>query len=127
MLLNTDLHVAEIPTHMSKTQFVRNTLQVIRGSGDGTPPVSVPSSSKTFVDALPSPTDTTEQRSGIQIGHSTLAVNSDTTGLDSSTSFLGRSQLSSSVGPSDRPSSSHGRIWDLEMENLLKVGAIFHI
>lgn len=30
LLLNTDLHVAELSTHMSRTQFVRNTLSAIQ-------------------------------------------------------------------------------------------------
>ena len=29
LLLNTDLHVAEISSHMSRTQFVRNTMSAV--------------------------------------------------------------------------------------------------
>lgn len=111
---------------MSKTQFVRNTLQVVRASGDGKSSISAPSSSKTSVDVMvPSPVDTADvhARTGSQVSSGIHSVNNESAGLQSSsTSLLGRSQLSSSTGPSDRPSSSQGRSWDFEMENLLKVG-----
>jgi PH/SEC7 domain-containing protein len=42
MLLNTDLHIAEISSRMSRTQFVKNTLSVVLRQSDAESPVSMP-------------------------------------------------------------------------------------
>lgn len=128
LLLNTDLHVADIPSHMSRNQFVRNTLQVIRSSNDAS---SGPSSSKTSIEGLPfSDGAETQMQFSTQGNNGTFNSQTEPSSEVISSSTLGireagRGQLSRSIGSSSgRPNSSQGRTWEAEIEYLLKVSPL---
>lgn len=50
LLLNTDLHVADLSTRMSRNQFVRNTLTAIQMQMQPTPPAQISTSDLTYDD-----------------------------------------------------------------------------
>mgnify|MGYP001272979359 CR=1 FL=1 len=134
LLLNTDLHVADLSTRMSRSQFVRNTLTAIQTQLAPSSPI-VPSSSSTELGSYddcsvrgPSEDDggrtvrskrsdsitswNSVSRDGVPPSHSTTSVvNSSTTSFQNGNDGV------------MTPSSTHsyGRTWELEMEALLKV------
>jgi len=140
LLLNTDLHVAELSTRMSRNQFVRNTLTTIQMQLQPTSAatLSLSSSDLTYDDCSSSVrgsgTDETEVMSRSKRSDSIASWNSlprETVmslpiGTKSNHSGSLGAQLPNGSSPSVQVSieHAHGRAWENDMESLLKVGSI---
>lgn len=139
LLLNTDLHVADLATRMSRNQFVRNTVSTLqiqdpRSPGQQSSVVEFPQDDDVF------------QTAPVQDGGQTITRK---TRSDSITSWnsISRDLPSSSqvsVGASARPSNAssssiptfsqelksstmQNRGWESDMEQLLKVGSCLSV
>jgi PH/SEC7 domain-containing protein len=134
LLLNTDLHVADLTTRMSRSQFVRNTLTAIQMQLQPTPAQSsatdLTHDSNTPSETEAVPTIRSKRSDSITSWHSVSreaaapptsyvmspAANGSTPSVQiSAASHDHRSSVSSIV---------YGRGWENEMENLLKVRAM---
>jgi PH and SEC7 domain-containing protein len=150
LLLNTDLHVAELSTRMSRNQFVRNTIAAIQMQVQPTPLSEVSVTDLTYddcgsvrtLDATETAVGTTttrSNRSGSVTSWNSVsrdALTSTTGGISSTVPISGRPsngstpsiQVSGSQEPkqanSNGTSMSYGRVWENDMENLLKVTII---
>ncbi|KAH7923717.1 hypothetical protein BV22DRAFT_1196481 [Leucogyrophana mollusca] len=141
LLLNTDLHVADIATRMSRSQFVRNTMAAIQmqlqpnmfasstdlnhddnssgpGTGsEGTETMSLARSKRSgSITSWNSISKETFMSSpGVSYAGSTVqpSLNSSTTSVQLSSG----QESKSSTGPS---SVTYDRNWEIDMENLLK-------
>ncbi|KAF8798741.1 hypothetical protein BYT27DRAFT_7177517 [Phlegmacium glaucopus] len=136
LLLNTDLHVAELTTRMSRNQFVRNTLTAIQMQLQPTSAATLSSSDLTYDDCSSSVrgsgTDETEvmsrsrsKRSDSITSWNSLsreAVMSLPIGIKSNQSGSFGAQLPNGSSPSVQVSTdhAHGRAWENDMESLLK-------
>lgn len=131
LLLNTDLHVAELSTHMSRTQFVRNTLSAIQMQlhPNGSSSDFDSSSGRQGSDHAGSTPAKRMKRSDSMTSWNSLsrdAVN----GLSQHLSpQVNESTVSFHVANNDQKEGSgatilYDRNWENEMENLLKVGQI---
>ncbi|KAJ6475350.1 hypothetical protein C8R47DRAFT_1143196 [Mycena vitilis] len=130
LLLNTDLHVADLATRMSRSQFVRNTLTAIQmqlqasPSQSSTPDLTQDSGSlrAETIDSTP-PANRSKRSDSITSWHSVSreaataamsspAANGSTPSVQISTAaHEPRSSVSSMV---------YGRNWEIDMESLLK-------
>ena len=133
LLLNTDLHVAELSTHMSRSQFVRNTISTIQMQRQPTSAARLSSSDLTYDDCSSSVrgsgTDETEVRTRTKRSDSITSWNSF-----SREAVMSKTNQSNSLGASLPNGSSpsiqvfgehvHGRAWENDMENFLKVDFI---
>ena len=153
LLLNTDLHVAELSSHMTKNQFVRNTIAVINAQiKPGTPlNSSTPdlpddgneSSEFVNVDNYPAANKTRDKRSASVT--SWRSASKDTLSISVPSAYQSSTQLSApshSLSPTVSSTSSparridhkassnsissvvYARTWENDMENLLKVTMI---
>ncbi|CAK5265616.1 unnamed protein product [Mycena citricolor] len=134
LLLNTDLHVADLATRMSRSQFVRNTLTAIqmqlqtisiRPSITDQDSISLRGGRTESMDSTPPATMRSKRSDSITSWHSVSkdalaavaamndpAANGSTPSVHVSASgHEARSSVSSIV---------YGRGWEMEMENLLK-------
>ncbi|UZJ56962.1 hypothetical protein CBS101457_006282 [Exobasidium rhododendri] len=117
LLLNTDLHVADIQDRMTRNQFVRNTLAAIHESNEATATQQTWNTSNTIA-----------TRSEAALSQSSLNVNGDTLHLESSStvpvSRVGLSRKISndaaSTAGSDVARSPLNKTWEAEMEGILK-------
>jgi len=142
LLLNTDLHVAELQTRMSRSQFVRNTIAAIQTQLQSTSAARLSTSDLTYDDCSSSVrgagSDETEMMTRSKRSDSITSWNSlpreailslpvspattqsgqlDTPLANGSTpSMNGHEQPTSS-----RPTQVHGRAWESDLETLLKV------
>ena len=135
LLLNTDLHVAELTSRMSRNQFVRNTLTAIQMQFQPTPPGQLSTSDLTYDDCSSSirgsegpETITRSHRSNSIISRTSVSRDDvvappnppDTIHVardpDGSTPSV---QVSTTYRPSLNP--VYGRAWESDMEILLKV------
>lgn len=136
LLLNTDLHVAELSTHMSRSQFVRNTMSTIQMQRQPTSAARLSSSDLTYDDCSSSirgsGTDETEVMSRTRSKRSDSITSWNSFSREVVMS-LPKSNQSSSLGanlpngssPSIQVSVEHaGRAWENDMESLLKVDFI---
>jgi PH/SEC7 domain-containing protein len=142
LLLNTDLHVAELTTRMSRSQFVRNTLTAIQMQFQPTP-------------AHSSTSDLTYDDCGSSFrgsdGTETLTRSHRSNSITSRTSMSREAVMSLPVTPEmahivREPNGStpsvqisaafehkanvnpvYGRAWESDMENLLKVLLMFRL
>ena len=146
LLLNTDLHVADLQTRMSRSQFVRNTMTAIQMQLQTSPdPSSNPSlipaahlssSDLTYDDcsSVRCASDETDMRTLTRSkrSNSTASWNSVSVpdGLSPVSSQLGAGPSNGSsqsvhspseLGTPGRPVALHGRAWEMDMEALLKV------
>ncbi|KAJ6522973.1 hypothetical protein DFH09DRAFT_938135 [Mycena vulgaris] len=129
LLLNTDLHVADLATRMSRTQFVRNTFRAIRMQlqlrQPATPTTAAAQSSMTDLASTPPATTRSKRSDSITSWHNVSRPGPDGTSVMSSPG-ANRSTASvpiSAAGHEPRSSISgfvHGRAWENDMENLLK-------
>lgn len=132
LLLNTDLHVAELSTHMSRSQFVRNTMSTIQMQRQPTSAARLSSSDLTYDDCSSSVrgsgTDETEVRTRTKRSDSITSWNSF-----SRDAVMSKANQSNSLGANLQNGSSpsiqvsehvHGRAWENDMESLLKVDFI---
>ena len=126
LLLNTDLHIAELSTHMSKSQFVRNTMAAIQTQVE-------PNSATTI-----SPTDfTRDDSSSVRVGSDETEMptskRSDSVAswnsLTREAAFFAAAAVNGNPSDPDQANAQeprpHGRAWEAVMETLLKVLIIF--
>ncbi|EFI28119.1 Sec7 domain GEF [Coprinopsis cinerea okayama7 len=130
LLLNTDLHVAELSTRMSRNQFVRNTITAIQTQTNPSA-APTPSQSETYDDcSLPTASSedsevlTRTKRSDSITSWDSVSHEVPTTPVNGSTAVLPNGSTPSfhitnghetgASGP------SYGRSWEIEMESLLK-------
>lgn len=135
LLLNTDLHVAELSTRMSRNQFVRNTITAIQtqitpnrdsliSPSDAYDDCSIPTTSSEDSE----PSKRTKRSASITSWDSvspeivtslpaTPSSNGASAGNESTPSF----QITYGQEGSTSSGQSYGRSWELEMESLLKV------
>lgn len=152
LLLNTDLHVADLATRMSRSQFVRNTLAAIqmqlqpsrsakgsasdldyddsnsvRGNGsDGQETISMGRSKRsgsiTSWNSVARDAVTSNSGGSLATGSSQTASHSP--GEQSSRNGSTTSVYESKPQNSSATSVIYNRSWEIEMENILKVLAI---
>lgn len=140
LLLNTDLHVAELTTRMSRSQFVRNTLTAIQMQFQPTPPAQISSSDLTYDDCSSSirgsdgtETLTRSHRSNSITSRTSMsreAVMSLPVTPEMTREFNGSTpSVQISTASENRPNVNpvYGRAWENDMENLLKVLPIFQL
>jgi hypothetical protein len=133
LLLNTDLHVADLTTRMSRGQFVKNTMTTIQMQIRSNPPGALSSSDLTYDDCSSSVrtpgSDDTETIPRSKRSDSITSWNSVSrdvspqpatlsTQANSSTPSV---QVSMANDPRSAPHHVYGRGWEEDMENLLKV------
>lgn len=139
LLLNTDLHVADLATRMSRSQFVKNTLTAIQTQIQ---PSTFPTQ-KSFSDLTETSSvrvnsenhSTTDSPMRSKRSDSITSWNSVREGILISSASAPAPQMSSpghhandstpSISASARESQklpAYGRTWEIDMENLLKVG-----
>lgn len=134
LLLNTDLHVAELTTRMSRNQFVRNTLTAIQMQLQPTPPAQISTSDLTYDDCSSSVRAGSDGTETI-----TRSKRSDSITSWNSVSREGIISPGKTLVPQDRNGSTpsvqvsaaqenrprfnpvYGRGWENDMESLLKV------
>ena len=148
LLLNTDLHVAELSTRMSRNQFVRNTLAAIQTQLQSPPPLSeVSATDLTYDDcgsirgsdvtetAVATPATRTNRSGSVTSWNSTTrdilpvpipgisSAASPARPTNGSTPSIQISliQETKNLSSSGTSSVSYGRNWENEMESLLKV------
>ena len=150
LLLNTDLHVAELSTRMSRSQFVRNTLTAIQMQLQPTTARPLSVSDLTYDDCGITQSTGFE---GADVSPRSKRSDSITSWNSISRETLTSSPAPNTVGhgpPSGRPSNgstpsvhvphgqdlktngfspppAYGRTWEIEMEGLLKVGFLGHV
>ena len=135
LLLNTDLHIAELSTHMSRSQFVRNTMSTIQMQRQPTSAARLSSSDLTYDDCSSSVrgsgTDETEVRTRTKRSDSITSWNSLSREVVISLSKTNQSNLLGANLPNGSSPSihvsvdhAHGRAWENDMESLLKVDFI---
>ena len=145
LLLNTDLHVAELQTRMSRTQFVRNTITAIQMQLQPTSSARLSTSDLTYDDCSSSVrgagSDETEMMTRSKRSDSIKSWNSlpreavFSLPVSPATTQSGQldTPLTNGSTPSvqisnghEQPTSSrqpqiHGRAWESDLETLLKV------
>ena len=148
LLLNTDLHVAELSTRMSRNQFVRNTLAAIQTQLQSPPPLSeVSATDLTYDDcgsirgsdvtetAVATPATRTNRSGSVTSWNSTTreilpglapgisTATSPARPTNGSTPSIQISLIQETKNLSSSGTSSifYGRNWENEMESLLKV------
>ncbi|KAF7315734.1 Sec7-like domain belongs to guanine nucleotide exchange factors [Mycena indigotica] len=133
LLLNTDLHVAELATRMSRPQFVRNTLTAIQMQLQPSPLTSstpdlvrdsnsVRGQSSEGVDSI-SPVARSKRSDSITSWHSVSRDIATNTMSSPAANGSTPSVQISPLGNEPRPSVSsivYGRTWESDMESLLK-------
>lgn len=131
LLLNTDLHVADLTTRMSRNQFVRNTLNAIQMSLQPTPPTNLSVSDLTYDDCgnVRGPQDGTELHIRPKRSDSITSWNSV-----SREGVMALQKEANGSTPSVQVSNAHeprttlnaalGRGWETDMESLLKVSFV---
>lgn len=130
LLLNTDLHIADLATHMSRSQFVRNTMTAIQAQFPSTNTYDQDGSSSTSRNVLPEDTEIVGRSKRSDSIASWNSVSRDVvTSLSSSPSINRTSEISetrstTTTGADSKSANTsqlYNRAWENEMENLLKV------
>ncbi|KNZ80519.1 PH and SEC7 domain-containing protein C11E3.11c [Termitomyces sp. J132] len=129
LLLNTDLHVADLTTRMSRSQFVRNTVTAIQMSLQPTPPTNLSESDLTYDDCSSvrgPPQDGSEPHIRSKRSDSITSWNS----LSKEGVVINLQKEANGSTPSVQVSNVHeprtnlnpapGRGWETDMESLLK-------
>lgn len=130
LLLNTDLHVAELTSRMSRSQFVKNTMATIQAQ---LRPGTLSSSDLTYDDCSSSVrgagSDDTETISRSKRSDSITSWNSISKDVISQQTNGSNPSVQSPVTGRDyqRPVSQqiYGRSWEEDLESLLKVTSTF--
>ncbi|KAF8973305.1 hypothetical protein BDZ97DRAFT_1752291 [Flammula alnicola] len=142
LLLNTDLHVAELTARMSRMQFVRNTMTAIQMQLQPNPSARLSTSDLTYDDCSSSirgaGSDETEMMTRSKRSNSIASWNSLSReailSLPVSPAITQSNQLGANLPNGSTPSVQisnghdqsapgrqvHGRAWEVDMENLLK-------
>ncbi|KAG1832446.1 hypothetical protein EV424DRAFT_1313024 [Suillus variegatus] len=143
LLLNTDLHIADIANRMSRNQFVRNTIMAIQTQTHPSRYGSSPDLNDDNTSGPLTASDGTEtqslarsKRSGSIASWNSIskdtffaatssAVSTAQPSLNSSTTSFHHSSGPESKPPSTAPSTvAFDRNWEMDMENLLKVATL---
>ncbi|KAJ6499316.1 hypothetical protein C8R45DRAFT_1071846 [Mycena sanguinolenta] len=137
LLLNTDLHVADLATRMSRSQFVRNTLTAIQMQLRPATPAQASSidlastqdssslRAETMESSTPPATLRSKRSDSITSWHSVSRPEVAATNTMSSPAANGSTPSVQISTPGHEPRSSvssfvYGRAWENDMENLLK-------
>jgi hypothetical protein len=128
LLLNTDLHVAELSTHMSRNQFVRNTLTAVQTQFQPDAQSPDPIFDDAF-DSRPIGDETvtrTKRSDSVNSWNSVsrdMVMTSPIHGHSSAASIGGRTSNGStpSVQTISQEKPVYGRQWEADMESLLRV------
>lgn len=121
LLLNTDLHVAELATHMSKSQFVRNTMAAIRAQPDSASALSASEFTRDDASSVRGGSDETEMPTSKRCDSvaSWNSLSPDAALFTTNGTPCDPDQVNSNFnGQESRP---HGKAWEAVMESLLKV------
>lgn len=144
LLLNTDLHVAELNTRMSRSQFVRNTLTAVQMQLQPTKPTASPASDNTYDDCASDSTETIARSKRSDSITSWSSVSRDAIASPVAAPHLSPTNQTNQTGdtsngitqsipvPSvqEQNASSpvgppvYGRNWETDMESLLKVSVM---
>jgi hypothetical protein len=135
LLLNTDLHVAELTSRMSRSQFVRNTMATIQAQLRPNGPGALSSSDFTYDDCSSSVrgagSDDTETISRSKRSDSITSWNSISKDVMSQQTNGSNPSVQGPVTGRDYQRSVYqpiyGRSWEEDMESLLKVASTLHI
>ena len=136
LLLNTDLHVADLATHMSRSQFVRNTMTAIQAQFPSTNTDDQDGNSSMSRNVLPEDTEIVSRSKRSDSIASWNSVSRDVvTSLSSSPSINRTSEISETRSTttagvdskSINTSQLYNRAWENDMENLLKVWYVFPV
>jgi PH/SEC7 domain-containing protein len=134
MLLNTDLHVADLATHMSRSQFVRNTMTAIQAQFPSTIAHDQDGNSNMSRNTLFEDTEMVGRSKRSDSIASWNSVSRDVVISLSPSPSINRSSVIGETGSTSTPgvdtkpiNTSHlyNRTWENEMENLLKVCRAF--
>ncbi|KAJ7594136.1 signal peptide peptidase-domain-containing protein [Mycena floridula] len=133
LLLNTDLHVAELSTRMSRNQFVRNTLTAVQTQLETTSPST---SDLVTDDGAGSVRETTStlrskrsdsitswnsiSRETFMSSPTSIATTPASTPARNSNGSTPSVQIPTPAAGSSPPGHVYGRAWELDMEALLK-------
>jgi len=135
LLLNTDLHVAELTSRMSRTQFVRNTMAAIQMQLQPNSAAAISTSDLTYDDCSNSirGSEETEGRTRSKRSDSITSWNSLSREAIPAHPAIVSNQLGAQHNGSSpsvqisaghdqsTPSRQHGRAWESDLEGLLKV------
>lgn len=127
LLLNTDLHIAELSTHMSKSQFVRNTMAAIQTQLQPNSASSLSPSDLTHDDSssVRVGSDETEipasKRSDSVASWNSLTREAALFAVATTSGVNDTPPDSDQANGGQEPNSRHGRAWEVVMETLLKV------
>jgi len=138
LLLNTDLHIADLNAHMSKSQFVRNTITAIQMQLQPNSAAQLSTSDLTRDDSSSlrgGGSDETEmpstKRSDSITSWNSLTREAAIIAMASGTALNGSSLDANGSSPSiqnaggQEQNRQHSRAWEADMENLLKVLNIY--
>jgi hypothetical protein len=129
LLLNTDLHVAELTSRMSSKQFIRNTMSAIRAQQPTTPSSKLPTLASTrslTLGSYPSmdyssALEATSSRGSFEKLRDTVTRTKRSGSVSSQKSDASEAPARVSISRGRSMPVSTTRTWDAEMENLLKV------
>ena len=132
LLLNTDLHVADLATHMSRSQFVRNTMTAIQAQFPSANTFDQDGNSSLSRNEDTEIVGRSKRSDSIASWNS---VSRDITSLSSSPSINRTSEISETRSTttagvdskSINTSQLYNRAWENDMENLLKVWYVFPV
>lgn len=131
LLLNTDLHVAELSTHMSKSQFVRNTMAAIQtqlqpNSASSLSPSDLTRDDSSSVRGGSDETETpASKRSDSVASWNSLTREAALFAVATTSGVSETPSDADQVNGGQEPNSRHGRAWEVVMETLLKVLPVF--
>jgi hypothetical protein len=130
LLLNTDLHVADIEQKMSRSQFIRNTMPTIsRVASDAAPNAFETTRNPTATTRTLKPGDTQSGLSAVSQSRFSSDAGDNPEGLDGQNctprvagqSTVASSQRTPLAGPLvDMPHQGPIKAWELQIENILK-------
>lgn len=134
LLLNTDLHIADLTAHMSKSQFVRNTITAIQMQLRPNSAAQLSTTDLTRDDSSSvrgGGSDETEmpstKRSDSVASWNSLTREAAVIAMASGTALNGSSHDANGSSPSiqitggQEQNRQYSRVWEADMENLLKV------
>ncbi|KIY53114.1 hypothetical protein FISHEDRAFT_34005 [Fistulina hepatica ATCC 64428] len=122
LLLNTDLHVADLTNRMSRGQFVRNTIEAIRMqlSPSSPPAMSTQSSAGASTSDINDDVGSTKHDSRKRTQRSDSITSWNSISTSAHTNPNGSILSMPRVVESKPPQKVYGRAWESEMESLLK-------
>ncbi len=134
LMLNTDLHIADLNKHMSRADFVRNSLRAVHetipsADGSSTPDPIRDDGSSVKIASIPSVAPSSVSVRAKPPNHPPNAPRSASAPVVASPAPPSRGDTGSTMTQSARGSSttvssfSYSKAWEVEAENALKVSA----